>query len=65
MSSPLTRLNQGSPEERTKMIKFLETQLVQLRQEMRVTMVKNPSRMVELGVSAQNIENEIRRLRGR
>lgn len=65
MSSPLTRLNQGSPEERAKMIKFLETQLAQLRQEMRVAMVKNPSRMVELGVSAQNIENEIRRLRGR
>lgn len=65
MSSPLTRLKQSSPKERAKMIQFLEQQLAQLRQEMKTAMVKNPSRMVELGVTAQNIENELRRLRGR
>lgn len=65
MSSPLTRLKQSSPEERAKMIQFLEKQLAQLRQEMKVVMVTNPSRMVELGVAAQNVENELRRLRGR
>lgn len=47
------------------MIQFLEQQLAQLRQEMKIAMVKNPSRMVELGVAAQNVENELRRLRGR
>lgn len=65
MSSPLTRLQQGSPEYRAEMIKFLEQQLVQLRQEMKVVMVKNPSRMIELGDAAQKVENELRRLRGR
>lgn len=65
MSSPLNRFNQGSPEERAKMIQFLEQQLAQLRQEMKIVMIKNPSRMVELGVAAQNVENELRRLRGR
>lgn len=65
MSSPLNRFNQGLPEERAKMIQFLEQQLAQLRQEMKIVMVKNPGRMVELGVAAQNVENELRRLRGR
>ncbi len=63
MSSPLGRFNQNSPEERARYLRFLEQELIRLRQEMNIAMVKNPSRMVELGIAAQNLENEIRKIR--
>lgn len=67
MSSPLNRLKEGSPQYRAEMIKFLEQELARARKEMGDA-IKNPSRVAELSnwaVSAQNIENELRRLRGR
>lgn len=67
MSSPLNRLQQGSPEYRAEMIKFLEQQLMVVKKDIAIATKISPNaeKMIDLNIRARDIEDQIRRLRGR
>lgn len=65
MSSPLTRFNQGSPEHRAEMIKFLQQQLIARQKEQQAIYTSNPARMVELGFEIKDLQEKIKKLQGK